>query len=253
MWISQIFHALLTLQSSPETAVAELVVAEPHQLELQVAQAAAPTAPTEAELNTAVDAIQAAYDGTKRFRARFVQKYTVTMLRRTQESTGEVLFEKPGKMRWQYTSPSPKSFVVDGKSLWVVQPEDKTAFVNACFQQDGLTASVSFLFGQGKIRDQFDVAWFDGVFGAATDQHLVLTPKTPNSVFAKLIIVVDPASHRVVQSIVVDPAGNVNQFVYQEAVFNDKAKKGEFSAKLPAGINLQRMPGSCTEPVAGLP
>jgi outer membrane lipoprotein carrier protein len=222
-----------------------------------VAQADATPAPapaaTDAKLDELLDAIQATYDGTTSFRASFVQKYTVTMLRRTQESSGNIAFEKPGKMRWEYAAPSLKSFVVDGKMLWVVQPEDHTAFVNACFQQDGLTASVAFLFGQGKIREQFDVAWFTGTFGAATDHHLVLTPKTPNSVYAKLILVVDPQTKRVAQSIVVDPAGNVNQFIYKDAVFNGKVQKGAFTPKIPKDITLQRMPGTCNDPVAGLP
>lgn len=215
---------------------------------------AAPTASASADpkLDAIVDAIQKTYDATTDFSGSFTQKYTYTLLRRTQESKGEVKFKKPGLMRWDYTAPDPKSFVVDGKSLWIHQPADHNAFVNACFQQDGLTASVAFLWGQGRIQEQFDVKWFAGVFGDKTDHHLELVPKQGNSVFAKLILVVDPKTSRVKQSVVVDPSGNVNQFIYSNLKFNTSIADKAFSFTPPKGTHVARVPGSCEAPIPGL-
>ena len=36
---------------------------------------------------------------------------------------GEVVFAKPGKMRWSYTSPEPSLVVSDGSTLWVYDPQ----------------------------------------------------------------------------------------------------------------------------------
>ncbi|MCC7070435.1 MAG: outer membrane lipoprotein carrier protein LolA [Deltaproteobacteria bacterium] len=220
--------------------------------------AAAPAAPaatasSDARRDAIVDAIQKTYDGTTDFAGTFTQRYTYTLLRRTEESKGEVKFKKPGLMRWDYQQPKKKSFVVDGTSLWLHSHEDNTAFVNACFKNDGLTASVAFLWGQGKIREQFDVAWFEGIFGDKSDHHLALTPKQGNSIFAKLIIVVDPKSSRVKQSIVVDPSGNVNQFIYGDLRFNKALPDNAFAFAPPKGAHVARLPGSCDAPVKGLP
>lgn len=208
------------------------------------------------KLDAVVDAIQKTYEGTTNFTGSFTQKFTYTMLRRTQESTGKVTFEKPGRMRWDYATPTAKSFIVDQKALWIVQPEDKVAFVNACFKQDGLTASVAFLWGDGKLKEQFTISWFDGVFGAPTDHHLLLLPKDNNTVFARLILVVDPTTTRVKQSVVVDPAGNVNQFIFKDLAFNVGKGKGispaTFTYTPTGGINAQRIPGSCDAPVKGV-
>lgn len=209
-------------------------------------------AKADAKLDAVVDTLQKTYEGTKDFKGRFTQKFTYTMLRRTQESSGSVSFEKPGRMRWDYDKPQEKAFVVDGKALWVVQPADKVAFVNACFQQDGLTASVAFLWGEGRLREQFNISWFDGVFGDKSDHHLLLVPKENNSVFARLILVIDPTTSRVKQSVVVDPTGNVNQFMFKDLKFNSGIAAGTFTYTPPAGINAQRLPGSCNAPVAGL-
>ena len=213
---------------------------------------AVPLQTPDAKLTSVIDAIQKAYDGTTSVRGAFTQRYTYTMLRRTQESKGTVAFKKPGLMRWDYAAPQPKAFVIDGKSLWIYQPADKNAFVNACFQQDGLTASVAFMWGQGKLRDQFDISWFDGLFGDKSDHHLVLIPKQASPIFAKLILVVDPKTARVKQSVVVDQTGNVNQFIYNNMQFSAALADAEFRFIPPAGTHVARIPGSCDAPVVGL-
>ena len=196
--------------------------------------------------------MQKTYEGTRDFKGNFKQKFTYTMLRRSQESQGSVTFEKPGRMRWDYNVPEEKNFIIDGKALWLVQPKDKVAFVNACFQQDGLTASVAFLWGDGKLREEFNISWFDGQFGEKKDHHLLLLPKDNNTVFARLILVIDPTTFRVKQSVVVDPAGNVNQFRFSDLQFNKGVDKKTFSYRPKSGLNAGRMPGSCTDPVPGI-
>lgn len=212
---------------------------------LQVASEAPTLAVADPKLAAAVKALQKAYEGTNDFQANFTQRYTYALLRRTQESKGVVRFKKPGLMRWDYAEPTKKSFVVDGKKLWVHQPEDGTAMVDHCFKQDGLTASVAFLWGSGNIEEQFNVSWFDGVFGDKSDLHLALEPKEANSIFKRLILVVDPTSHRVKQSVVVDVNGNVNQFLYDDLKFNGGVKESAFAFEPPKGTHVSRIPGSC--------
>lgn len=246
---------------SPTAAETPVAPAKP-EAPITLAQAPTPSAekpPAAAPpamdntLNAVVDTLQKTYEGTKSFSGRFEQKFTYVMLRRTQASSGQVLFEKPGKMRWDYDKPAPKSFLIDGKALWVVQPQDKLAYVNACFQQDGLTASVAFLWGDGNLREQFNISWFDGVFGDKSDHHLLLVPKDGNSVFARLILVVDPKTSRVKQSVVVDPAGNVNQFMFSDLKFNVGGLDNKTFSYTPSpGVNAARMPGTCNAPVPGL-
>jgi len=200
---------------------------------------------TKAELERVVAAMQKTYESTADFRADYTQRFTYTVLRRTQESKGTVQFKKAGRMRWDYTAPVPKQFVVDGSSLWIHTPSDKTAIVNKCFKQDGLTASVSFLWGAGNIGKEFTPSWFPGQFGLKTDHHIQLLPKAPNSVFAKLILVLDPKTYRVKQSVVVDTQGNVNQFIYKNMKFNTGLATEAFSFTAPEGTHVSPMPGSC--------
>lgn len=266
MWTpTRLFAALLAAfsggeePSAPPPPPAAAVLAETPDAELpQPAEATVdlPTTssdpgPASVELAQApsledvVLGMQRKYEGTTDFSATFTQQYTYTVLKRTQESQGTVLFKKPGLMRWDYSTPEAKTFAVADGKLTIWQKDDHTVMVDHCFKQDGLTASVSFLWGAGKITEQFDVAWFPGQFGAKTDHHLQLTPKQPNTVFVRMILVVDPKSYEVKQSILVDPQGNVNRFLFSDLKLNRGVKKESFVLTIPAGVPQSRIPGTC--------
>ena len=125
-------------------------------------------------------------------------------------------------MRWDYLKPSQKSFMINGKSLWLYQKKDKVAQIDRCFKQDALTSSISFLWGSKQILQEFSLDFFKGQFGKKSDYHLTLTPKKKSGIFKRIILVIDPENFRVKQSIIVDLQGNVNQFIYNKMVFNKK-------------------------------
>jgi len=59
-------------------------------------------------------ALQKKYDTIKDFSADFVHAYEGGVLRKQITERGHLLVKKPGKMRWDYTSPEQKQFVSDG-------------------------------------------------------------------------------------------------------------------------------------------
>jgi outer membrane lipoprotein carrier protein len=211
----------------------------------QIQQAPVSMPIRDARLDNTIAKMQKQYEATTSFRADFTQRYTYTILRKTQESTGTAAYMKPGRIRWDYSTPQKKSFIVNEGKLWVDQPEDQLVMVDHCFKQDSLTASLSFLWGAGKLREQFRVQWFEGVFGSKEDLHLLLIPLKPQNLFSKLILVLDQSTYRVKQSIVVDPQGNINQFIYRNAAYNKKVKAKDFRFRPSSSAHVSRMPGSC--------
>src|SRR5438552_1468524 len=73
--------------------------------------------------------LQRKYDGIRDFSADFVHTYTGGVLRKQITERGHLLIKKPGKMRWEYTSPEQKTFVSDGIKMYSYIPEDKQVIV----------------------------------------------------------------------------------------------------------------------------
>lgn len=199
------------------------------------------------DLDATIRSMQSQYENTKSFSTSFTQRYTYTMLRKTQVSQGQATYMKPGRIKWSYTSPARKSFIVNDGKLWVDQPEENLVMVDNCFKEDSLTASLSFLWGSANLKEQFRIEWFNGTFGDSTDLHLLLFPLQPQNMFSKLILVLDPKTYRVKQSIVVDPQGNVNQFIYQNTEYNLELSGRDFDFTPPSTSVVSRMPGSCVK------
>jgi len=77
-------------------------------------------------VQTIVHGIEARYQHAKTLKATFFESYSESGGRRVAES-GTVYFSHPGRMRWEYESPTTKLFLVDGTNAWFYIPADHTA------------------------------------------------------------------------------------------------------------------------------
>jgi outer membrane lipoprotein carrier protein len=102
--------------------------------------AAAPGGPS---ADAIADRIQAFYDKTQTFQAEFTQRYTIKAYNRTKDSRGKVIFEKPGKMSWRYST-NANRVVADGKTLRVYEDENKQMYEQP-MDQSQYPAALSFL------------------------------------------------------------------------------------------------------------
>src|SRR5947207_14555797 len=86
------------------------------------------TAGPRLDVQTVVAKVQKRYDEAADFKARFTQTLTSPALKRTTNSSGQVTFKKPGRMRWDYEKPDKSSYITDGGVLWLYEPDDKQPF-----------------------------------------------------------------------------------------------------------------------------
>jgi outer membrane lipoprotein carrier protein len=168
--------------------------------------------------NEAVDNVQKFYANIKQVTAQFRQAVTNETFGSTKTSDGTVWIMKPGKMRWDYLEKKKtkvevkKSFISNGTNLYVVE-HDNMQVVKKNLQNDLMPVAVSFLYGKGDLKTEFN-AELDksGKYGAKGDIVLKLTPKKPSAQYKNLILVVSPDNYRVTQSIIIDSSNNVNHF-----------------------------------------
>jgi outer membrane lipoprotein carrier protein len=200
---------------------------------------AAPALPAEttmsAEVRGLVDRMQAFYELTRDFSADFRQDYAYKTFGRTLTSAGTVAFQKPAKMRWEYATPSKRTFVLSGDRIYAFDPEAQT-LTKAALPTSQLSASVTFLWGRGKLADEFNIRRTE--CKECTGPLLTLVPKKPDARFREIRLEIDPKTAQVRRSIVIDPDGSENAITFSNLKTNVGLTKETFQIEPPAGTQL---------------
>ena len=183
-----------------------------------------------------VERMQTFYERTRDFTAVFQQDYAYQGSKRTQRSTGTVLFKKPGMMRWDYASPSQKTFVLTGETVYALDTEAQLLTV-ANLDSNQLSAAVTFLWGRGKLLEEFDVRAVD--CAACKGTLLELVPRVKDPRFRLLRMEVDLATAQVTRSIVIDPDGSENAITFKDLKPNAGVEDAAFKLQPPAGTQVQ--------------
>jgi outer membrane lipoprotein carrier protein len=219
--------------------IATLSTATAFALLPSFAQGQTATAPAAQTANQIVDRVQAFYDKTKTFKSAFKQRYSVKAYAKIKESTGEVIFEKPGKMSWRYTN-NGNRVVSDGKIVKVYEKDNKQMYEQPLANSQ-YPAALSFLTGGGKLKDSFTFEranaremGFEGGF--------VVTgvPKDATPAYQRIFLFVDSATYQVRRVILLDAQGNKNRFDFVKPKVNTKAPAGEFTFTPPPGTQVIR-------------
>src|SRR5712671_3166659 len=147
---------VLRLNPMSLSRVAVFVVAAIAAVSLEVApRAADSTAPELAA------ALQRKYDGIKDFSADFTHVYEGGVLRKQITERGHLLVKKPGKMRWDYTTPETKQFVSDGVEMYSYIPQDKQVIVATVPPDEEAPTPTLFLAGKGNVTRDFTPSLVD--------------------------------------------------------------------------------------------
>jgi outer membrane lipoprotein carrier protein len=190
-----------------------------------------------ASADALVSKIQKFYDSTKDLHAKFDQVLE-SGIGGKKKASGDVWLKKPGKMRWDYAKPEKKLMLSDGQTLWVYEPEDEQAFKQE-LRSSTLPLSVTFLFGQGKLSDEFaiTVAPQSGL-GQPGDTVLKLVPKTATAAYRYLLFVVDSKSGLVRETVIYDQQGGTNHLTFSNVETNKGVDDVKFRFSPPAGTKI---------------
>jgi outer membrane lipoprotein carrier protein len=222
-------------------AIMLLLLSQPRPIEpkpadvkppVEVKVVAVPMAP---DVKALVDRVQAFYEKTTDFTAEFKQDYLHKAFKRTQTSTGKVTYAKPALMRWDYVKPSARTFVLAKDRVLMLDPEAMTLTI-ASIATSQLSASVTFLWGQGKLADEFSIAKKDCKDCKGT--LLELTPLKPDPRFQKVLLEVDPKSATVIKSTVIDPDGSENAITFGTMQLNTGVDAAKFKLEPPPGTQV---------------
>lgn len=201
--------------------------------------AQAPLRPPVAE---AARAVQRHYDQVKDFTADFTHTYQGGVLKKTITEHGRVQIKKPGRMRWEYTSPEKKTFVSDGHKIYSYVPADRQVVIANMPGADEATTAVLFLAGKGDLTRDFTVSYADGDAG---DVWLLrLDPRLKQRDYDWLILGVDPKTKQIRRLVAGDQQGGTSTFDFTNYRENTGLTDKIFEFTIPRGVDVVTSGGS---------
>jgi outer membrane lipoprotein carrier protein len=181
--------------------------------------------------------LQKKYDRVNDFSADFVHTYRGGVLKQQATERGRMMVKKPGRMRWEYTSPEKKTFVSDGHKMYSYLPKDRQVIVSTVPQDEAATPAL-FLTGRGNITRDYTVA-FDKIPEApAGSIALRLTPRKREAEYDWLTLVVEPGTLNLLMLITLDPQGGRSAFTFSNLKQNIGLADNLFVFNMPRNVDV---------------
>lgn len=92
------------------------------------------------------------YNQLQSLRCAFSETYQGMGMKRTE--SGTLLLQKPGRMKWDYSSPAGKIFLLDGKYAWFYTAGDARVQRVAAKKLDDLRSPLRFLLGHTELEKE---------------------------------------------------------------------------------------------------
>ena len=94
------------------------------------------------------------YNQLRTLRAGFTESYEGLGMRRTE--SGTLLLMKPSRMKWEYSEPAGKIFLLDGTFAWFYSPGDSQVQRILAKQLNDLRSPLRFLLGHTKLEKELN-------------------------------------------------------------------------------------------------
>lgn len=184
-------------------------------------------------------ALQKKYSTIRDFSADFVHTYRGGVLKKQIVEKGRVLIKKPGKMRWDYTSPERKQFVSDGVKVYSYIPADRQVIVGTVPPDDGATTPALFLAGKGDLTRDFTASTGEIPPGTPSGTlALKLVPRTPQPDYDWLVLLVEPVTLTLRGLMTADSQGGTSTFSFTNLKENVGLADKEFAFSMPRGVDV---------------
>ncbi len=160
----------------------------------------------------------------------FTETYQGMGMKRSE--SGILLLEKPGRMRWNYTDPKGKLFVIDSKYGYSYTPGDAQAERYPAKQLEGFRSPLRFLLGHTQIEKELTnlTLTADG-----TGYRLRGVPKGMEQRVAEVELTVTPDG-RITAIQWKETDGAITGFLLTEEHANPPLPSDTFSFHPPAGV-----------------
>ena len=185
------------------------------------------------DLPSLLKAVESRYNRAQTLQVAFQEAYTAPGQPRRAES-GTLLLRKPGRMRWDYTSPHGKLFVSDGKMMWLYTPSDNQVEKMKLKESDDMRAPLAFLLGKLHFDKEFR-----NIQSRPDNTGTLITaePKTDTLPYTRVEFVVGPDA--VIRRVrVTGYDQSILEFEFDQEKLNPPLEARLFRFEMPPGAQL---------------
>jgi outer membrane lipoprotein carrier protein len=172
------------------------------------------------------------YNHLASLRAHYVEHYSGMGMDRSEEGT--LLLKKPGRMRWSYSEPVGKVFVLDGKFAWFYTPGDAQATRVPAKELDDLRSPLRFLLGHTQLKKELDNLT---VVAEGSGFRIAGVPKGMAQ-RVKLLTLGVTAAGAIETMRLEEVDGAVTEFAFSGMQENVPVKDADFVFAPPAGVTV---------------
>ena len=193
---------------------------------------ASPGPPDVKSLAAAVDAH---YNHLKSLQAEFTELYRGAGIERTE--TGTLWLKKPGKMRWEYRSPTDKLFVSDGKDAWFYVPADRQARKTPAKKLEDVRSPLAFLLGKTKLEKELQGLSLAPDVSPLQAGDVVMrgVPQALADRVSEILLEITP-DHQIARIVIQEVDGSATEYRFSGQREDVAVGDGKFDFRPPAGI-----------------
>ena len=195
--------------------------------------------PQSIDLQTLLKGVETRYNKARTLEVQFNEDYTGVGGPRQSES-GKLTLRKPGRMRWDYSSPPGKLFVSDGKQVFLYNPELKRVERMPLKESEDMRAPLAFLLGKLDFAKEFrDIQMKpDG-----SDYKVTAGAKSDRLPYEKIEMLV--TSGFAIRRLVVNGQDqSILTFAFEDEKLNPAVDDARFKFQPPAGATVVSGDGS---------
>jgi outer membrane lipoprotein carrier protein len=173
------------------------------------------------------------YNALHSMEVHFVQRYAGMGMER--KESGVLLLKKPGKMRWTYTDPDGKVFLLDGKNGYFYSPGETEAQEVPEKELDDLRSPLRFLLGHTELEKELTGLRISSEANGEFEMSGV--PKGLERRVSALKITA--TADGTIRGMEIDETdGAVNQFTFSGELDNAPAPNSAFVFAPPPGVQV---------------
>jgi outer membrane lipoprotein carrier protein len=191
------------------------------------------------DVHSLAAAVDEHYNHLRTLKAEFTEVYRGSGMERTESGTlwlakGGV--KKPGKMRWEYRSPTVKLFVSDGKDAWFYVPGDRQVRKTSARQLDDIRSPLAFLLGKSKLEKELHGLSVASDVAALEPGDVVLrgVPVGMEDRVSDILLEVTP-ERQIVRILIDEVDGSTTEYRLRDFKENVEIPQDRFEFRPPAG------------------